>query len=133
MFRVEAIHYGEIRKEPELLAEYAAESGVAGIGPVNPQWALYAAMEAAGALQVFAVYADEAMVGFATVLCAVMPHYGVMVANLESLFVSSAWRHTRAGAMLLRMVHQHAVERGCKALGRWRHGRSLWRRLPQPV
>lgn len=129
LITVHGIPYSDVREQPELLAEYAAESAIAALGKPDPQWETYAAMEAVGCLQVFAVYVDGRMVGFVSVLAAVLPHYGVKAATVESLFVGKAWRWTRAGATLMRIVERYAAAEGCKAIGRWRNGKSTWKTL----
>lgn len=115
MITVLGIPYRDVRDQPELLAEYAEECSIAAIGTPDPQWETYAAMESGGWMQVFAVYVDGRMVGFASVLAAVLPHYGVKVATVESLFVSKAWRGL-ASVRLMESVNQHAAYMGCKAI-----------------
>ena len=97
----------------ELIAEYAAECS---IPDAAPQVELYEAMEGAGALQCFGAYVDEELVGFASVMHAIMPHHGKRVGTVESLFVLSAQRATGAGDALLSAAEQHAAAAGCVAL-----------------
>jgi hypothetical protein len=55
------------------------------------------------------------MVGFATVLVSVLPHYGRMVATVESLFVSATERGM-AGGKLLKAVEAYAGASGSVAI-----------------
>lgn len=102
--------------EPELLDQYAAECSIPTLGPPNPQWEIYYQMEAAGVFQLFAVYADGKMVGFAGVLSTILPHYGVKAATVESLYVLPEFRSKGAGASLLSAIEAHARQVGCKAI-----------------
>lgn len=116
MITVSGISYAKVINEPELLAEYATECSITLIGTPNPQWETYAAMEAVGLMQVFAAYSDDHMVGFASVLVAVLPHYGVKIATVESLFVSKDQRGTGVGARLMQIIERYATGAGCKAI-----------------
>lgn len=116
MITVSGIPYSDIKDHPELLAEYAEECGIAALGPPNPQWEIYAKIEAAGMLQAFAVYAGDVMVGFASVLCNILPHYGFKAATVESLFVSAQYRKYGAGAELMRFIEQFAGLAECKLI-----------------
>lgn len=60
--------------------------------------------------------AEPLLVGFISVIRAVMPHSGQLVATVESLFVDPAYRGTGAGAKLLSTAEQYAVDSGCVAL-----------------
>jgi GNAT superfamily N-acetyltransferase len=113
---VAAIATTDIKDQPELLAEYAAECGVAALGPISPQWEMYERMQAAGLLQMFGVYVDGGMVGFANVLVSVLPHYGFIASTVESLFVAQAHRNSGAGARLMKTIERHARDRECKAV-----------------
>ena len=97
-----------------LLNAYAEECLVPG---TQPQRAIYEAMEKGGALQCFAAYADSGLlIGFVSVLCAIMPHHGRRLATVESLFVDPAYRDSGAGTALLAAVEQHARDAKCSAL-----------------
>ena len=96
----------------DLVREYAEECSIPAIGPVNPQPAIYRALEQSGVMQCFAAFEDGAIVGFATVLCSVFPHYGRKVATVESLFVAGAHRQSEAGRELMAAIEQHAQQVG---------------------
>jgi len=116
MTRTRACDYAEIRQYPDLLAEYAAECRNPLIGSPEPQWEMYAAMQAAGRLAVFVVEVDGEVAGFASVILSVLPHYGVKAALVESLFVGKRWRGKGAGTVLLLAVHRAAKYSGSMAL-----------------
>ncbi len=97
----------------ELIAEYAAECSMPG---AEPQAETYAAMEHAGALQCFGAYVAEELVGFVSVLTAVMPHNGKRMATVESLFVHPGHRGSGAGNDLLFAAEQYADETECVAI-----------------
>jgi len=98
-----------------LILEYADECSIPGIGRVNPQPQIYAALEAAGTLQSFAAY-HGGLVGFANVLTPILPHYGVRVATVETLFVSKDARRSGIGRELLLALEKYALEVGCKGI-----------------
>jgi GNAT superfamily N-acetyltransferase len=99
-----------------LLFEYATECSIPEIGPINPQAEIYAAMEYSGGMQAFGAFHGERLVGFATVLVYVIPHYGQKAASFESLFVPVEYRATAAGADLIDIVRSFARDMGCKVL-----------------
>lgn len=113
---VRRISYVDVKAEPELLAAYAAECSIPALGPINPQWQTYARLEEAGLFQAFGAYSDGGMIGFATVLTNVLPHYGVRVAVVESVFVAKAWRKGGAGTKLRKAVAEYALWVDCVAI-----------------
>ena len=96
-----------------LIREYADECSIAEIGTANPQPEAYAAMEASGMFHSFAAYHQGRLVGFANLLTPVLPHYGVRVATVETLFVGKDFRSTSAGLDLRRALEDHAAAAGC--------------------
>lgn len=89
---------------PDLEKEYAAECSIAMIGPIQPQPQIYDAMEKAGVLRCFGAYRNGDMIGFATVLIPVLPHYGKRPATVESLFVTKGERKGGTFARLRRAI-----------------------------
>ena len=75
-------------------------------------------MEKAGVIQCFAAYAlpGNLLVGFVSVLTAIMPHNGRRIAVGESIFVDSRYRNTGAGNSLLLAAEQYATKAECKVL-----------------
>jgi len=101
------------KNSQSLLDEYADECSIPGIGKAIPQKEMYAMMEKSGALQGFAAYRDEMLVGFAAVLIYVLPHYGKKIASTESIFVSK--KYNGAGRELMEFIEKYAKENGCVA------------------
>lgn len=95
-----------------LLAEYAAESSIAGLPHPSAQMPMYHTLEAAGALVCFGAFQDGELLGFVLVLTHIMPHYGVGISTTESYFVASAHRKTGAGILLRHAAERHAQQRG---------------------
>ena len=108
--------FAELLAAPELIEEYGAECSIPEIGPIDPQPEIYAAMEANGLMHSFAAMSGDSIVGFATVLTVVLPHYGRKVATLESIFVSERFRSNGHGIELMRAVEAYAKESGCVAI-----------------
>lgn len=109
------ITHREIAEQTELLGEYTAECSVLECES-RPQWAMYEQMEQLGTVQGFGVYVGGVMAGFSMVLTTVFPHYGVLAATVETLFVGGRYRDTLAGARLMRMIESYAKAKGCKAI-----------------
>jgi GNAT superfamily N-acetyltransferase len=109
---IERISYTAIIGSP-LIAEYAAESSIPEIGPIDPQWDTYAILEKSGLFHCFGAFHEGELVGFAWFLTPVLPHYGKLVATLESLFVSESFRAFGYGVALMQMVEHQAREFGC--------------------
>ncbi|GAC1451728.1 MAG: GNAT family N-acetyltransferase [Desulfuromonadaceae bacterium] len=99
-----------------LIDAYSVESSIAGMPPASAQLPTYIQLESAGALHCLGAYDGDSMVGFASILISVLPHYGVATAIMESLFVSSECRKTGAGTKLLRAAEGYAVSRGACGL-----------------
>jgi GNAT superfamily N-acetyltransferase len=106
---VNLVSYANLIDLP-LLAEYAAECSIPEIGPAHPQPQIYAAMEKNGLMQCFGAPWEGAFAGFGSVLTPVLPHYGLKVATVESLFVSQDKRRCGLGRELMRMIEQYSRE-----------------------
>ncbi len=100
----------------ELLAEYAVESSIPGLGEINVQMETYRRMEKLGVLHTLAAYRGTTMVGFMTFLVSVLPHYGALTATSESFFVMQAERAGGTGLRLLRAAEDKAREQGAVGL-----------------
>jgi GNAT superfamily N-acetyltransferase len=72
-------------------------------------------MESAGFLKIFGAF-DPELIGFASLLLTVLPHYGKKVATVESLFVMPEYRTIGAGTELLRFIECFAANEGCTAI-----------------
>lgn len=98
---------------PGLIAEYAAECVNALIGKPAPRLDIYENLEASGMGQCFAAYERYEMVGFAMVIVAVVPHYSLSCATLESLYVT---RNATCGGDLLKALEDYAHSLGATGL-----------------
>jgi hypothetical protein len=74
------------------------------------------AMEKAGALKCFAAYSEDLMIGFCSVITAIVPHDGHLVSTTESLFVGPDYRHTSAFEDLFSAAERYATGAGCRVL-----------------
>ncbi len=113
---IRRVSYSEIltaHNAQQLIDEYAAECS---IPDHNPQAEIYAAMEKNGVLVCFGAYVAGDLVGFVSMLTAIMPHNGKRAATIESLFVLSAHRDSGAGNDLLAAAEYHAAWSMCVAL-----------------
>lgn len=100
----------------ELLAQYAVESSIHGLGEINVRFDIYRQMEAVGALHTLAAYREGRMVGFLALLVSVLPHYGALTATTESFFVTQSARAGGTGLRLLRAAEDKARELGAVGL-----------------
>ena len=96
-----------------LIADYAKECSIPAVGPINPQPETYAAMEDAGLMQSFAAYEGARLAGFANLLTPIMPHYGVQVATVETLYIAE-W--SSLGGDLMRALVDYGKQSGCVGL-----------------
>lgn len=99
----------------ELIAEYAVECSIAEIGAIDPQQSTYQRMADAGLFQFFVATEDTRMVGLASVITSIIPHYNRPVGVVESLFVEKRCRQTHAGLKLMSAIDAYAKEKGCAA------------------
>jgi GNAT superfamily N-acetyltransferase len=115
---IRPVSYAEILNDPNakaLLHEYALECSLPELGYASPQPDLYELLEKSGGFQAFGVYEDEMLVGFATVLIYVLPHYGQKVATSESIFIAQSHRASSAGVELLAFIEDYARQKDCLA------------------
>lgn len=115
---IRPICYSDILSAPNadsLIAGYADECSIPAIGKAAPQAEMYAKMEAANLMQCFGAYRDAELIGFASVLIGILPHYGQRVATMESLYVDPEYRGY-AGHTLLAAIENFASEADCVAL-----------------
>jgi len=110
---------GELDKAPnvlELFKEYEAESAIVGLPPISAKLDLYLYLEKNGSLTIFGAFLRDVLIGFVTVLAPVIPHYGIVVATTESIFVAKKYRMTGAGLKLLKAAEDHAITVGSPGL-----------------
>lgn len=115
---IRAVSYAEILGAPnakDLLAAYGAECSIPEIGEVNPQAEIYAQMEKSGQFQVFGAFEDE-LIGFASVLCSTLPHYGKKIGIVESIFLLPSKRSSKTGNGLMNAIENWAKEKNCEVI-----------------
>jgi ribosomal protein S18 acetylase RimI-like enzyme len=112
--QIRPISYSEALLHVELLKAYAEECSIPEIGSTDPQIQMYEAMERIGVAQCFGVYAEK-LVGFASLLMTVLPHYGKKVATVESIYVDPEYRPF-VGKNLLLELENYAKDAGCVAI-----------------
>lgn len=100
----------------ELLAEYAVECAIPGLGENNVRFDIYRQLEAAGVLHTLGAFRGDTMVGFLSFLVSVLPHYGALTATSESYFVAKSERAGGTGIRLLREAEARAKELGAVGL-----------------
>lgn len=105
---VDAILYDS--RFPGLAYDYKLESAIDGLPDPEPKFDQYRLMERTGALYPLGVYYEEKLIGFAALLMPVIPHYGVVIAVTESIFVEKDFRRTGAGLKLIRTAERMAKE-----------------------
>jgi hypothetical protein len=115
VLRVLPTRYSEILGS-DLIREYAAECAISAIGTPDPQPEIYEQMENCGLMRCYGVYRDALLIGFATVLVSVLPHYGLKVGISESLFVAASERKGLASGKLFKAVEAYAGASGCVAI-----------------
>ncbi|GAB3458480.1 GNAT family N-acetyltransferase [Insolitispirillum peregrinum] len=101
----------EIFEHPDfdrLRREYGEETAIAGLPDPQSKLEVYFSLEGSGTFQAYGAFCGAELVGFAAVIVPMMPHYGVCVAVMESLFVGWDWRRSGAGIALIRAAERHA-------------------------
>lgn len=96
----------------ELVAEYAAECAIDGMPAPEYRMQSYLSLEEAGALASWGAFADGRLIGFVVTVSPVIPHYGMTVTVIESIFVAKAYRHTGAGIRLEYVAADYAQSIG---------------------
>lgn len=94
---------------PALINEYA-EYAIKGMPHPSIKMEMYRVLEAAGMQHVYGAFWEEKLVGFVSVLLSVIPHYGIVGAFSESLFVAQQYRKTGAGLKLIQMAESISRE-----------------------
>ncbi|HZW05396.1 MAG TPA: GNAT family N-acetyltransferase [Candidatus Nitrosotalea sp.] len=119
VLEIRTVGFVEILDAPNadtLLAEYAAECSIPEIGTISPQRETYARMESSGLMHSFGAFEGNDLVGFATVLVCVLPHYGKRIATVESLFLASSHRSGGYGRRLMSEIEAWAKQAQCVAM-----------------
>jgi GNAT superfamily N-acetyltransferase len=102
---------------PSMFSEYADECAIAMLPSPDEKMAAYDMIERSGVFQAYGAFSDAGvLLGFMALLTPVIPHYGVCIATMESLFVGREYRGSGAGLKLLRAAERHAEAAGCPGL-----------------
>lgn len=112
---IRSVTFDTLESDPSfawLLSAYAEECQISGLPPAQHQPDIYRALEQNGALHLLGAYEGLELVGFASYLVTVLPHYGKPVATTESLFVAPEFRSTGAGIKLIRTMERQALQLG---------------------
>jgi GNAT superfamily N-acetyltransferase len=109
---IRRIHYSEILKDKAIIAEYAKDCKVA----YDPQEAIYEALDKAGVLYCFGAFSDGELAGFVSIVVSVMPHNGMKMAAVESIFARPQYREKGIGLELKRSARDCAKEIGCNLI-----------------
>lgn len=99
-----------------LIEEYEEEAAIKKLPPIKLKVETYRHYENAGAIYIIGAFFGEKLIGFATVLSPVMPHFSVLISVVESLFVAKEYRKTGAGLKLIEASEKHANEKGSPGL-----------------
>lgn len=104
------------RNFPVLAREYAEDAAIHGLPSPVEKLDTYRAIEKLKIFQGYAAVLDGEIVGFMAILVPIIPHYGIGVAVMESMFVGRAYRSSGAGLKLIKAAERHAVEAGSPGL-----------------
>ncbi len=99
-----------------LRGEYITECANAYLPIPHEKLEMYKALDASGTLHGFGAFDGVKLIGFVVVLTPVLPHYGRIMAIVESLFVASAYRKSGAGLKLIRRAEKCAKNFGSPAI-----------------
>ena len=108
MVTIKPCSTAEILNHSALIDKYADECAIGGMPRPNPSKQMYEQLEHSGMIHCFGAYKDDNMIGFATVLVNVLPHYSRVTAITESLFVAGEHRKSMAGIKLINAVVKQA-------------------------
>jgi GNAT superfamily N-acetyltransferase len=110
---IKPVSIASLLESAALIAEYSAECSISEIGDIAPQADLYERLEKNGALRCFGAFDGDKLIGFGNVLVYVLPHYGELIATVESLFIAKAYRNSSAGSLLMRTMEAHSKQANC--------------------
>lgn len=103
--------FDEIINHPNfetLASEYENEAKSTFMPPVKLTVDLYRNMEKLGILDVFGVFDEETLIGFAFILFTIIPHYSLKFTISDSLFIAKTHRKTGAGLKLIKAIEEDA-------------------------
>lgn len=115
MTTIRKISFDEITAYPEftkLAQDYADESKIEEMPTHNLNYDAYRKLEQIGMYHCYGAFVDDNLVGLVTVLVTTVPHYSVLIASTESLFVDDKHRRGGTGLKLLKAAEECAKENG---------------------
>ncbi len=119
MITVQKVDSNVLLDDPDfyiLAVEYEDESSNKELGPCNWNRKQYLEMEERGVFHIVAAHDNGKLVGLATAVVAVLPHYSVPVATVESIFVRPEYRKGRVGLHLIDKIESVAKDGGAMGL-----------------
>lgn len=114
--QVSECSFSGLADDPEfdaLVAEYATESKIKGMPPINWAREMYEGMESMGMVHCLALRdTEDKLIGFAILLCTIYPHYSKLAVTAESLFVTRDYRQGGSGMKLIKAIEDHGKKIG---------------------
>lgn len=98
-----------------LLEEYASYA-IEGMPHPSVKMETYKILEKTGTQYSIGAFLDGRLTGFMSILLSVIPHYGIIGAFSESLFVAMEYRKFGAGLKLIRAGEKIARDKGAPGL-----------------
>ncbi len=80
--------------------------------PLDPDWAVYHAIDGAGNLAIFTARAGGVLIGYAVYFVRRHHHYRVVYAQNDIFWVDSDYRQSHVGSELLKFAEGQLAERG---------------------
>ncbi len=99
-----------------LREEYIEECANAKLPKPKEKIEIYKALDNCGHLYGFAALKQDELLGFVFILAPTMPHYGRLIAVVDSIFVAKKHRNSGAGLRLIRRAEQCARDLSSPAL-----------------
>ena len=82
----------------------------------EPHREVYDAMAAAGCLIAFSATVDGAVIGYASAFVCRHPHYDMVLAHHDTLYLHPAYRNGSTGLRLMKAIEQEAFARGAERM-----------------
>ena len=98
----------------ELFRMYSEECSLSELGNIAPTEETYANLSRAG-MTTLGAYDGENLVGFATLLTYIVPHYGKKIAATESIFIADKYR-ARMWRSLRDAIEEYGKNNNCAAI-----------------
>lgn len=99
-----------------MIEEYAEECSINLLTKPKAQFETYAKLEFTGTIECFGAYVEDKLIGFVAVIKSSLPHYGVDVLIIESIFVLKAYRRGYTGLKLIKHVELLAKNKNASSV-----------------